>query len=141
MRDLVQSAWRRAAVATIAAQPALVYAYALQGSIKELATLWLVPLLAALVATLAALPKLAGASFRYGPRQLLPLAIVSAAGIAAIGAAVAPWLAPVLLVALSSSPSGARASRAGSSAWRSPSPPGWCCCLFPRWSTSAATWR
>ncbi len=100
VRDLIQSAWRRAAVATIAAQPALVYAYSLQGSIKELATLWLVPLLAALVATLAALPRLGGASFRYGPRQLLPLAIASAAGIAAIGAAVAPWLAPVLLVAL-----------------------------------------
>ncbi len=100
VRDLVRSAWRRAAVATIAAQPALVYAYALQGSVKELATLWLVPLLAALVAALAALPGAAGGTFRYGPRQLLPLAIASAAGIAAIGVAVAPWLGPILLVAL-----------------------------------------
>ena len=45
--------WRPAAVAFLAAQPALVYAFAMQGSVKEIATLWLVPLLAALVADLA----------------------------------------------------------------------------------------
>ena len=49
LRGVVESPIRRAAVAALAAQPALVYSFALQGSIKELATLWLVPLLAALV--------------------------------------------------------------------------------------------
>ena len=46
LRGTVRSPWRRAAVAALAAQPALVYAYAMQGSVKEIVTLWLVPLLA-----------------------------------------------------------------------------------------------
>jgi hypothetical protein len=111
----IRSPWRRAAVAVIAAQPALAYGYALQGSIKEITTLWLVPLLAALVAALTALPEQIGAPGRSRPRQaalpeqaaasiayrqLLPLALASAAAIAAIGAAAAAWLAPILLVAL-----------------------------------------
>lgn len=99
VRSVIRSPWRRAAVAALAAQPALVYAYSLQGSIKELTTLWLVPLLSALVVVLFELPRDAD-GFRYRPRQLLPLALASAAGVAAIGVAVAPWLAPVLLVAL-----------------------------------------
>jgi hypothetical protein len=93
LEGVVRSPWRRAAVAAVAAQPALVYAYAMQGSIKEIVTLWLVPLLAALVARLPREPRL-------GLRDTIPLAVASAAGVAAIGVAVAAWLAPLLLVAL-----------------------------------------
>ena len=78
----------RAAIALLAAQPALVYAYALQGSVKELATV-------AVVATLLALVPL---TVREGGlRRLVPLAIASAAALAVLGPAVAPWLAPLLL--------------------------------------------
>jgi hypothetical protein len=102
VQGVVRTGWRSAAIAAIAAQPTLAYAFAAQGSVKELATLWVVPLLAALVGALAALPDSESApnSFRYRAPQLLPLAIASAAGIGIIGVAVAPWLGPVLLVAL-----------------------------------------
>jgi hypothetical protein len=94
LQSLVRSAWRRAAVAALAAQPALVYGYAMQGSIKEIVTLWIVPLLAALVASLVASPD------RVGVRQTLPLAVAGAAAVAAIGVAAGVWLGPMLLVAL-----------------------------------------
>jgi hypothetical protein len=84
LHGVVESPWRRAAVAALAAQPALVYAFAMQGSVKELTTLWLV----ALFTTLAV------------GRHVVPLAVAAAAGVAAIGVAVAAWLGPVLLVAL-----------------------------------------
>jgi hypothetical protein len=99
LRGVVRSAWRRAAVAAVAAQPALVYSYAMQGSVKEIVTLTLVPLLAALVAELA----LASGRREDGRVRLphaLPLAIASAAAVAAIGVAAGAWLAPMLLVAL-----------------------------------------
>lgn len=95
LRDTVRSPWRRAAVAALAAQPALVYAYAMQGSIKEIVTLWLVPLLAALVAAVALREDA-----RFQLSHALPLGVASAAGVAAIGVAVAAWLAPMLLVGL-----------------------------------------
>jgi hypothetical protein len=84
LHGVVESAWRRAAVAFVAAQPALVYAFAMQGSVKELATLWLVALFTALAVG----------------RHVIPLAVAAAAGVAAIGIAVAVWLGPVLLVGL-----------------------------------------
>ena len=84
LNGIVESRWRRAAVAALAAQPALVYAFAMQGSVKELVTLWLVALFTALAAG----------------RHVIPLAVAAAAGVAAIGVAVAVWLGPVLLVAL-----------------------------------------
>ncbi len=84
LNGIVASRWRRAAVAALAAQPALVYAFAMQGSVKELATLWLVALFTALAAG----------------KHVIPLAVAAAAGVAAIGVAVAVWLGPVLLVAL-----------------------------------------
>ncbi len=84
VNGIVESRWRRAAIAALAAQPALVYAFAMQGSVKELATLWLVALFTALAAG----------------RHVIPLAVAAAAGVAAIGVAVAAWLGPVLLVAL-----------------------------------------
>jgi hypothetical protein len=82
----------QAFAAFLSAMPALVVGYALQGSIKELVTAWLVTLLAAL------LPSLVAA--RPGPRSVVPFAVASAAGLAAIGVAVAPWLAPFALAAL-----------------------------------------
>ena len=84
LNRVVESRWRRAAVAALAAQPALVYAFAMQGSVKELVTLWLVALFTALAVG----------------RHVIALAVAAAAGVAAIGLAVAPWLGPVLLVAL-----------------------------------------
>jgi len=84
LNGIVESRWRRAAVAALAAQPALVYAFAMQGSVKELVTLWLVALFTALAAG----------------RHVIPLAVAAAAGVAAIGVAVVAWLGPVLLVAL-----------------------------------------
>lgn len=92
MERLVAARWLRAAIAFVAAQPALVVAYSLQGSVKEMATVWLVPLL---VATL--IPFLSG---RGSPRAAVPFAVASVAAIAAIGPAAAPWLAPVALVAV-----------------------------------------
>jgi len=89
---LIARRWQRAAVAFLAAQPALVVGYALQGSIKELATAWVVALLVALVGPLFAA--------RQPVRAVVPLAVAGAAGIAAIGPAVLPWLAPIALVGL-----------------------------------------
>jgi hypothetical protein len=84
MNGIVESRWRRAAIAALAAQPALVYAFAMQGSVKELLTLELVALFTALAVG----------------RYVIPLAVTAAAGVTAIGLAVAPWLGPVLLVGL-----------------------------------------
>ena len=84
LNGIVASRWRRAAIAALAAQPALVYAFAMQGSVKELMTLWLVALFTALAVG----------------RHVIPLAVAAAAGVAAIGVAVAVWLGPVLLVGL-----------------------------------------
>ena len=84
LENIVASPWRRAAIAALASQPALVYAFAMQGSVKELATLWLVALFTALAVQ----------------RRVAALAVAAAAGVAAIGLAVAAWLAPVLLVGL-----------------------------------------
>lgn len=84
LESVVASPWRRAAVAALASQPPLAYAFAMQGSVKELATLWLV----ALFTTLAV------------QRRVAALAVAAAAGLAAIGLAVAAWLGPVLLAGL-----------------------------------------
>jgi hypothetical protein len=102
LRGVVRAGARPAAIGALAAQPALTYSFAAQGSVKELATLWVVPLLAALVGRLAALPESESSTnrFQYRAPHLLPLAVASAAGVAVIGVAVVPWLGPVLLVAL-----------------------------------------
>ena len=103
LSKVVSSRWRAALIAALVAQPALVYAFALQGSIKELATLWLVPLLAALVPGItdaADARAESGGGGEVVPRDLVPLVVASAASVAVIGVAVLPWLGPVLLVAL-----------------------------------------
>lgn len=70
----------------LAAVPALVYAYMLQGSIKEIALLPTLLLLCALIA-------LAREQAAAGPRALIPLGVAGAAGWGTIGLAFTPWLA------------------------------------------------
>ena len=82
----------RAFAVTVAAVPALTYAYGLQGSIKELGTVWAIALLAGL------LPWYAAAA--PGPRRPLPLVLAAAAGLAVVGVAIGAWLGPLLVVYL-----------------------------------------
>lgn len=79
----------------LAAVPALVYAYMLQGSIKEIALLPTLMLLGALIV-------LARETAAAGPRALIPLGVVGAAGWGTIGFAFTPWLglAAVAILAL-----------------------------------------
>jgi hypothetical protein len=77
----------------LAAVPALVYAYALMGSIKELTALPMLLLMGALV-LLA--PRLA----RGGVRAALPFAVAGAAALGAIGIAASPWVALFALAGL-----------------------------------------
>jgi len=74
-----------AAGAMLAAIPALVYAYAQMGAIKEITALPFVLLVGAM---LVLLPRL----LALGPRGALVPAVVAAAGIGAIGLAFLPWL-------------------------------------------------
>ncbi len=70
----------------IAAVPALVYAYALMGSIKELTALPMLILMGALLACARSLRETAG--WRAG----LPFAFAAAAAFGAIGIAASPWI-------------------------------------------------
>jgi hypothetical protein len=82
----------RALAAFVGAQSALLYGYALWGGIKEVATAWTLPLIAALVPTAVRAVE--------RPRVLLPLAVACAVplGVLSVGAAI--WLAPAIAVAL-----------------------------------------
>ena len=82
-----------AAGSMLAAIPALVYAYAQMGAIKELTALPFVLLLGAM---LVLLPRL----LARGPRGALVPAVVGAAGIGAIGLAFVPWLGLAALAGL-----------------------------------------
>lgn len=86
---VVRRAPARAAVAFVAAQPALLYGYVEWGAIKEITAALLVALVAALSPALG------------GPlRRLLPLALAIAAIVAALSVGGGVWVAPVLLAAL-----------------------------------------
>lgn len=90
IRPLIASPARRALIAFIAAQSALLYGYSLWGGIKELTAAFAL----ALMATLAA------AVLREGPsrwRALLPLAIATAALIQTLGAGAAAWVGLILV--------------------------------------------
>ncbi|HEX7525086.1 MAG TPA: hypothetical protein VF327_02205, partial [Gaiellaceae bacterium] len=89
---VIRSHRLRAGVAFVAAQPALLYAYAQWGGIKELATVPLLVLLAALV------PRMlrAGGSIR----SALPVAIGAAAVLAVLNVGGAVWVAVALAPAL-----------------------------------------
>jgi hypothetical protein len=82
----------RALAAFVAAQPALVFAFSLQGSVKEMAAV-------AVLATLVALvPVFLGGSARV--RSVVPAAVVAAAGIGVLGLAIAPWLGLIAVAGL-----------------------------------------
>jgi hypothetical protein len=91
-------AWSRrpalsAAGAFLSAQPALTYAYAMDGSIKEITALSM------LCATLALVADAVQA--RVGARAFLPIAVAAAAMLGALGPAAAPYLViPVLVLGL-----------------------------------------
>jgi hypothetical protein len=86
---LVVTPWRRFVVAAIAAQPAILFAYAMQGGVKELASAWLLCLTAAVAAPLAREPGHA--------RSAIPAAVVVGAFLSALGAGGGAWTAPILL--------------------------------------------
>jgi hypothetical protein len=76
-----------AIVGTIASVPALVYAYALMGSIKEITALPMLLLMGALMVCACELRAKAGI------RAVLPFAVAGAAALGAIGIAASPWVA------------------------------------------------
>jgi hypothetical protein len=80
----------RALSAFVAAQAGLVYAYYLQASIKEVATTWIITVTVVLVVTMLRRP------LRW--RMVIPLIVVTVAGVDLLGLAIAPWLAPPLAV-------------------------------------------
>jgi hypothetical protein len=89
---LVESRRLRALAVFIAAQAALLFAYALWGAIKELAAAWLIATLAALTAPIL--------REEGGARRALPLAVTAAAAIAALSAGAGVWLLPLLVPVL-----------------------------------------
>ncbi len=89
VEPIVRSRPLRALVAFVAAQPALLYGYAMWGGVKEVLAAGLVVCLAGLV------PRLLRAGVRL--RQLLPVTILSAAVIGSLSVGGAVWLLPILL--------------------------------------------
>jgi hypothetical protein len=86
MSPAVRSPRLRVASAFVAALSGLTYAYYTEASIKEVATVWALTTVVALVF----------ASLKLAPsvRRVVPLAVVVAAGLAILNLAIAPWLAP-----------------------------------------------
>lgn len=87
---LVRSNAQRAAVAFLAATPALSVAYAWQGSVKEVGTAFGVILTAALIP-----PYLR--ERKGSPRRAIPLAVAAGATVGIVGPAAAVWLGPLTL--------------------------------------------
>jgi hypothetical protein len=85
---VVSSRPLRAGAAFVAGQAALLYAYYLEASIKELATSWLITVTVVLV--IATLRE----EFRV--RRLAPLIVVAVAGLDLLDLAIVPWLGPPL---------------------------------------------
>jgi hypothetical protein len=83
----------RAAIAFVAAQPALVLAYALQGSVKEVGTAFGIVLVGALIAVWSRQAP-------EGARRVLPLVVAASATVGIVGLAAAVWLAPFALGAI-----------------------------------------
>ncbi|HTN26007.1 MAG TPA: hypothetical protein VL120_18605 [Solirubrobacteraceae bacterium] len=81
---LLRRPWQTALVVFAAGQPALVYGFAMQGSIKELAAMAMIVVLVALLAAAIAEDRPA--------RSLLPIAAAAAAALGALGPAVIPYL-------------------------------------------------
>lgn len=81
------------AAAILGATPALLFAYYLQGSIKEVVAALLVPLIGAQVAVLR---HRAAAGWRLS--DALPMALTSAALTTVVGLAAAVWIVPALVI-------------------------------------------
>ena len=82
----------RAVAAFAGGQAALLFGYVLWGGIKEMATAWTIPLLAALVPTVSRAVE--------RPRAVLPLAVACAVPLGVLGPGGAIWVAPALVAAL-----------------------------------------
>ena len=100
---LVPSTRVRALVAFVAAQPALLVGYSLWGGAKEVVAAALLPLVAAVAADIVRQPAPSGevrSDSAVGVvRELIPLAVASAAVIAVLSVGGAAWLAPLLFPA------------------------------------------
>jgi hypothetical protein len=90
---LIATPWRRAVVAFLAAQPALLYGYALWGGIKELTSAWMVALGAALVVPLIRERPARG-------RELLGLAVAAGALATTLSVGAAGWMFPAFVLVL-----------------------------------------
>ncbi len=86
---LVRSAWQRAAIVAIAAQPALLYGYYLWGGVKELAA-------AAMIATVAAMAGQVVDRPNDG-RVVIGLGLCAGGLVGILSAGGALWLAPILI--------------------------------------------
>ena len=84
---LVPSPQFRAAVAFVAAQPALLFGYSLWGGVKELAAAAMLPLVAWLAIAVASRPAV---------RAVVTLAVAAAAVVAVLSLGGLAWLAPLL---------------------------------------------
>ena len=89
---VIESAPLRAFAVFVAAQPALLYGYALWGGVKEEASAAILVLVAALTPP----------ALREGVRMrgVLPLAVAAAALLGVLGFVGAVWIAPILILAL-----------------------------------------
>ena len=90
--SLLRSPTLRAVAAFVAAQPALLYGYALWGGVKELAAAVLLATVAGLLAPLLRNDR--------SVRPAVPAAVASAAVLAALGFGGIVWLAPIVLPGL-----------------------------------------
>lgn len=129
---LIASRGRRAVVAFLAAQPALLYGYGLWGGIKELTSAWLVALGVALAVPLISQRPARG-------RELLGLAVAAGALASTLSVGAAGWMFPALILVLGGWLWPAfRARRAGW--WRGPAiSTGWligltAVCAIPLWA-------
>jgi hypothetical protein len=92
LEGAIPQRWLLALAAFVAAQSGLVYAYALEGSIKELGTVCAIAILVAVGADYVRV--------RGGLRAVLPLATVTAASFGILNASILPWLGPILVAVL-----------------------------------------
>jgi hypothetical protein len=90
------------------AVPALVYAYDLVGSIKEITAL-------PMILTVGALVACHRLWFPWPPRRAVPFGVVAGAGLTAVGVSFGAWLVAAVLVLLGVAVTGLRARRVG---WR-----------------------
>ena len=84
--------WLIALGAFLSVSAGLVYAYALEASVKEIATICVIPMLVAVGADYV--------NARGGVRRVIPLAVATGAGVGILNASILVWLGPILLAVL-----------------------------------------